>query len=191
MSSIADGSVIIQSSSESVPCPPPWFGEIVLLVAHLKTQGVLTQIGECVQFTRRRFGRYEVIDFLAVFFGYAVSFERTLEAFYEALLPWAEPFMALFDRRQLPSRAFWVRSPGQPLKPGAPSSSKTCLARPLTGEREIGELVDRSGEPGTSSTSMGPERPPANAPCQRGRNCLLRSVGWMSCVLPATQDASE
>ena len=105
MSSIADGSVIIQSSSESVPCPPPWFGEIVLLVAHLKTQGVLTQIGECVQFTRRRFGRYEVIDFLAVFFGYAVSFERTLEAFYEALLPWAEPFMALFDRRQLPSRS--------------------------------------------------------------------------------------
>ncbi len=46
MSSIADGSVIIQSSSKSVPCPPPWFGEVVLLVAHLKTQGVLAKICE-------------------------------------------------------------------------------------------------------------------------------------------------
>jgi hypothetical protein len=32
---------------------------------------------------RRRFGQYEVIDFLAVLFGYAVSGERTLEEFYK------------------------------------------------------------------------------------------------------------
>jgi hypothetical protein len=31
---------------------------------------------------RRRFGHYEVIDFLAILFGYAISGERTLEAFY-------------------------------------------------------------------------------------------------------------
>ena len=105
MTSIADSSVSIQTSSESVPCPPPWLGEVVLMAAHLKTQGVLAKICERVQFTRRRFGLYEVIDFLAVLFGYAISGECTLQAFSEALLPWAEPFMALFEREGNPSRS--------------------------------------------------------------------------------------
>ena len=47
----------------------------------------------------------QLIDFLAVLFGYAISGERTLEAFYEVLLPLAQPFMALFDRDQLPARS--------------------------------------------------------------------------------------
>jgi len=34
VTSIADGSVIIQSSSESVPSTPSWFGEVVLLVGY-------------------------------------------------------------------------------------------------------------------------------------------------------------
>jgi hypothetical protein len=105
MTSIVDSSVMIQTSSESAPCPPPWFGEVVLMVAHLQKQGVLAKLCERVQFTRRRFGLYEVIDFFAVLFGYAVSGERTLQAFYEALLPFTEPFMALFDRKRLPSRS--------------------------------------------------------------------------------------
>jgi hypothetical protein len=42
-----------------------------------------------VRFARRRFGRYEVIDFLAILFGYAISGERTLEVFYERLQPFA------------------------------------------------------------------------------------------------------
>jgi len=37
---------------------------------------------------------YPVIDFLAVLFGYARSFERTLEEFYQRLQPFAVPFMA-------------------------------------------------------------------------------------------------
>jgi hypothetical protein len=85
MTSIADSSVIIQISSESVPSPPCWLGEVVLLVEQLCKQGVLAAIDERVRFARRRFGRYEVIDFLAVLFGYAISGERTLEAFYERL----------------------------------------------------------------------------------------------------------
>jgi hypothetical protein len=44
-------------------------------------------------------------DFLAVLFGYAISGERTLEEFYQRLQPFAVPFMALFERDQLPSRA--------------------------------------------------------------------------------------
>ncbi|GHO87173.1 hypothetical protein [Dictyobacter formicarum] len=75
------------------------------MAAHLQKHGVLAKISERVRFARRRFGHYEVIDFLAVLFGYAISGERTLEAFYERLLPFAAPFMALFDRDQLPSRS--------------------------------------------------------------------------------------
>jgi hypothetical protein len=60
---------------------------------------------EQVRFARRRFGRYEVIDFVAVLFGYAISGERTLEAFYERLRPWASVFMALFGRERLPARS--------------------------------------------------------------------------------------
>jgi len=66
MSSIADGSVRIQTSSEAVPATPSWFGEVVLLTAHLRKHGIFTKINEQVRFARRRFGRYDVIDFLAV-----------------------------------------------------------------------------------------------------------------------------
>ncbi|GHO58204.1 hypothetical protein [Ktedonobacter robiniae] len=72
MTSIADGSVIVQTSSESVPSIPSWFGEVVLIAKHLHKNGVLTKINEEVHFARRRFGHYEVIDFLAVLFGSAM-----------------------------------------------------------------------------------------------------------------------
>ena len=105
MTSIADVSVRIQTSPESVPATPSWFGEVVLIIPYLRKQGVLSAISSQVRLARRRFGRYEVIDFLAVLFGYAISGERTLEAFYEQLLPFAQPFMALFEPESLPSRS--------------------------------------------------------------------------------------
>jgi hypothetical protein len=151
MSSIADGSVTIQSSSESVPCPPSWFGEVVLLVAHLKTQGVLAKICERVQFTRRRFGRYEVIDFLAVLFGYAISGERTLEEFYQRLQSFAVPFMALFERGQLPARStlsrFLAALTEEPVEALRTLFLDDLLARPLTPDKQTGGLVDRTGNP--------------------------------------------
>ena len=105
MISIADGSVCIQTSSESVAATPSWFGEVVLLTTHLRKHGALNKINELVRFARRRFGHYDVIDFLAVLFGYAGSSERTLEEFYQRLHPFAVPFMALFERERLPSRS--------------------------------------------------------------------------------------
>src|SRR5712691_11176459 len=66
MTTIAYSPVNIQTSTESVSSIPCWFGEITLIVSHLQHQGVLTDISEQVRFARRRFGRYEVIDFLAV-----------------------------------------------------------------------------------------------------------------------------
>ena len=105
MTSIADGSVNIQATSESNLATLCWFGEIVLISSYLRKHGVLSKINERVRFARRRFGHYEVIDFLAVLFGYAISGERTLEEFYERLQPFAVPFMALFDRDRLPARS--------------------------------------------------------------------------------------
>ena len=105
MTSIAYSPVSIQTSAQSVPSTPDWFGEVTLISRYLQRQGVLTAIEEQVRFARRRFGRYEVIDFVAVLFGYAGSSERTLEAFYEHLQPWADAFMALFGRDRLPARA--------------------------------------------------------------------------------------
>ncbi len=65
MTTIAYSSVKIQTSAQSVPSIPTWFGEITLLVHYLQNQGVLAAIEERVRFARRRFGRYEVLDFLA------------------------------------------------------------------------------------------------------------------------------
>src|SRR6266702_255587 len=104
MTSIADVSVCIQTSSESVPSTPSWFGEVALIIPYLRKQGVLSAINSQVRLARRC-GHYEVIDFLAVLLGYAISGERTLEEFYERLLPFEHPFMALFDREKLPSRS--------------------------------------------------------------------------------------
>ncbi len=71
----------------------------------LTHEGILKTIREQVRFARARFDQYDLIDFVAVLIGYAVSGEPTLLAFYERLLPFAEPFMALFGRNQLPHRS--------------------------------------------------------------------------------------
>ena len=66
MTSIADNSVKIQTTSEPTFSTPAWFGEVVVISSYLRTQGILSKISEQVRFTRKRFGRYDVIDFLAV-----------------------------------------------------------------------------------------------------------------------------
>ena len=149
MTSIANGSVIIQSTSESVPSTPSWFGEVALMAAYLRRHGVLTKISERVRFARRRFGQYEVIDFLAVLFGYAISGEHTLEAFYERLQPFAVPFMALFERDQLPARStlsrFLAALTMEPVEALRSLFLDDLFARPLTKEQQRGELLDRTG----------------------------------------------
>ena len=152
MTSIADGSVCIQTSSEAVPAPPSWFGEVVLLTAHLRTHGVLNQINEQVRFARRRFGHYDVIDFLGVLFGYAISGERTLEEFYESIQPFALPFMALFERDRLPSRSalsrFLAALTAEPVEALRTLFLNDLLSRPLTTpsqEKQTAGLGDRAG----------------------------------------------
>jgi hypothetical protein len=149
MPSIADSSVTIQTSSRSVPAPPPWFGEAALLIHYLRKQGILDTISEQVRFARRRFGHFEVIDFVAVLFGYALSGKRTLQTFYERLRPWVAAFMALFERDGLPSRSalsrFLAALTVEPVE-----ALRTCfladlLVRQLCNEEQTGGLWDRSG----------------------------------------------
>src|SRR5713226_9580272 len=152
VNSMMDSTVIMQTSSHSVPSTPSWFGEVVLIIEYLRKQGVLTKLSEGVRFSRRRFGQYEVIDFFAVLFGYAISGERTLEAFYQRLQPFAVPFMALFERDRLPSRSALSRFLAQ-LSEGPVEALRTLFlddleSRPLTtdsNEKQTGGLVDRAG----------------------------------------------
>jgi hypothetical protein len=149
MNSIANSAVTIQTSSQSMPSTPSWFGEVTVIVSHLDHQGVLAEISEQVRFARRHFGHYEVIDFLAVLFGYAISGERTLEAFYERLQPWASAFMALFGRDRLPARSTLSRFLAA-LDRVAVENLRTLflkdlLARPLGQEEQPGGLFDRQG----------------------------------------------
>ncbi len=149
MTSIAYSPVSIQASAQSVPSTPVWFGEVTLIAHYLQCQGVLAEISEQVRFARRRFGRDEVIDFLAVLFGYAISGERTLETFYEYRQPWADAFMALFGRDHLPARSTLSRFLAS-LDQAAVESLRTLflkdgLSRPLGKEEQAGGLFDRQG----------------------------------------------
>jgi hypothetical protein len=149
MTSIVDGAVKIQMTSESNFSSPSWFGEIVVISRYLRTHGVLSKINEQVRFARKRFGRYEVIDFLAVLFGYAISGERTLEEFYQRLQPFAVPFMALFERDRLPSRSalsrFLAALTEVPVEALRTLFLDDLLSRPLTPDKQTGSLLDRTG----------------------------------------------
>ena len=149
MTSIANSVGTHQTSPQEVPSPPAWFGELTVIAHFLQQQGVLAAIAEHVRFARRRFGRYEVIDFVAVLFGYAISGERTLEAFYQHVQPFATAFMALFGRERLPARSTLSRFLAS-LTPPAVEALRTlflddALARPLGREQECGGLMDRAG----------------------------------------------
>jgi hypothetical protein len=151
MTSIADASLLIQTSSPSVPAPPSWWGEVVVLVSSLRQHGTLTKISERGRFARRRFGRYEVLDFLAVLFGSAISGERTREAFYERLQPFAIPFMALFGRDQFPARStlsrFLAALTAESVEALRTLFLDAVLSRPLTNDSHKqldGGLVDRT-----------------------------------------------
>ena len=146
---MADSPVSIQAMSRPEPSTPSWFGEVVLIVEYLRKHGLLTKISEEVRVVRRRFGHYEAIDFLAVLFGYAISGERTLEAFYERLQPFAVPFMALFGRKELPARStlsrFLAALPEAPMEALRTLFLGDLLRRPQSLDNQTGGLVDRAG----------------------------------------------
>jgi hypothetical protein len=80
-------------------------GEVAACAQVLSQTGLLPTITDQVHFARARMGTYDLIDFLVVLIGDALSGEPTLQAFYDRLLPFADSFMALFARSRLPSRS--------------------------------------------------------------------------------------
>ncbi len=80
-------------------------GEVAAFAQVLAHTGILKAIQEQMRFARARFGQYDLIDFVAVLIGYAISGEPRRLPFYERLSPFAEPFMALFGRHLLPHRS--------------------------------------------------------------------------------------
>ena len=102
---IATPCIEIQTSEAPQPAVPPWFAEVTIIVQYLTTKGLLDAFAHKVRLIRGRFGRYEPIDFLALLLGYAISGERTLEAFFARVAPFESAFMALFGRRCCPHRA--------------------------------------------------------------------------------------
>src|SRR5438876_12105843 len=195
MDSIANRSVSIQSTAESVPSTPSWFGEVALMAAYLRKHGILTKISEHVRFARRRFGHYEVIDFVAVLFGYAISGERTLEEFYERLQPFAVAFTALFERDRLPSRSALSRFLAA-LTPEPVEALRTRFLEDLLrqtpdfGQQPCG-LTDRRGKRWKVFDIDGTKiRQQGNVPCHRHKSCLLHTAVWERCVQQAIQVAS-
>lgn len=143
--------VEIQTSPQSVPSTPSWLGEVTIVAHYLMSVGLLEKVISRVRFARARLGTYDTIDFVVVLIGYSLSGEPTLKAFYERLLPFATPFMALFGRDQLPDRSVLSRF----LKAIDQSTvealrtlfQEDLVSRPLTevDEQRAG-LCDRCGE---------------------------------------------
>src|SRR5215467_11438959 len=80
---------------------------------------------------------------------YGLSGERTLEAFYEAVQPFASVFMALFGRARLPAAStlsrFLAALPAEPLEALRSVFLEDLLARRLSPEEPDAGLWDRQG----------------------------------------------
>jgi hypothetical protein len=192
MSTDNPSSVSIQTDALPMASVPAWFGEVALLAHTLTRLGLLSEISEHVRFTRKRFGKFEVIDFVVMLLGYAISGEPTLKAYYERLQPFASTFMALFGRSSLPHRATLSRFLAA-LDETAVEALRSVFLRDaqarLGSEAEGDSGTDREIG-GWSSISMAPDRPHDNVLCLKGRNCHHRTGVCLRSVRPATPDAS-
>jgi hypothetical protein len=102
---LTDPSVHIQVDPIPEPSIPSWFGEVTIVAHAFQRCGLLKAIEERVRLVRARMGKYELIDFVAMLIGYAVSGERTVQAFSQRVQPFASAFMAVFGRADLPDPA--------------------------------------------------------------------------------------
>jgi hypothetical protein len=122
-------------------------GEVAAFAQVLAHTGILKTIQDQMRFARARFGQYDLSDFVAVLIGYAVSGEPTLLAFYERLAPFAELFMALFGRNQLPHRSTLSRFLAALDQPTV-EALRTLFQKDLLARKpfpSLGGLSDRTG----------------------------------------------
>jgi len=105
MNSATTSPIEIYTSPEEVPSIPPWFAEMVVLARYFNQQAYLDDISQRVRLARGRAGAFDLLDFVTILLGYAISGQPTLEAFFTRLAPFAPPFMAVFSRNLLPHRS--------------------------------------------------------------------------------------
>lgn len=139
----------VETTAETRSSVPDWFGEITLLAQHWKQQGVLAAFQDQVRFARRRFGTYEVIDFVVMLLGYASSGAGTLKSYSERVQPFKAALMGLFGRAELPHRSTLSRFLAA-LTESAVEALRglfvaDVLARPVSPDG-IGGLWDRTGQ---------------------------------------------
>ena len=73
MAALLAAPLAIHTCPDDRPSIPDWFAELILLARHFAQRGVLDSISEQVRLARGRAGQYEVLDFVALLLGYAVS----------------------------------------------------------------------------------------------------------------------
>lgn len=149
MGTVPHPCVDIHTTPAPQPSIPPWFAEVVLIAGHLRGHSLLDALSTQVHLVRGRFGRYEVTDLLALLFGYAISGERTLQAFFDRLHPFAEPFMALFERGTLPHRSTLSRFLAALDRPCLQALRSVFMTSSFGWgwtQETIGGLWDRSGQ---------------------------------------------
>jgi len=76
--------IIVQTTPEAQPSTPHWMGEVAAFAQILSQTGILAAITDQVRFARARMGTYELIDFVVVLIGYALSGEPTLASLLRA-----------------------------------------------------------------------------------------------------------
>lgn len=148
MSVLTTPAVDIQTCPQEVPSVPPWFAEVVILAQHFTQRGLLDAISTHIRLARGRAGTFEVIDFVAMLLGYAVSGEATLELFCERLLPFAQPFMALFGRDRLPHRSSLSRflaAVDPPCRDALRQFFQDNLVQHSFSGQQLGGFIDRLG----------------------------------------------
>jgi hypothetical protein len=71
--------------------------------------GLLGRLEEVVRVHRGRMGQYEVSDFVLLLNSYAISGEKTLKAFYQAIAPVKEVLMSVWGRSRCPAASTMSR----------------------------------------------------------------------------------
>jgi hypothetical protein len=107
-----------------------------------------------------------------------------MRAFYDRLFPFADPFMALFERNLLPSRSALSRFLAA-LDQASVENLRTLFQEDLLARKSFadpGGIIDRCESPGWLLMSMGPARRHANVLCPNMSPCLPLIVALIGCA---------
>src|SRR5262249_60135133 len=129
MDALTPPPIEVRTCPDDVPSVPPWFAEVVVLARHFTQRGYLATISQHLRLARGRAGTFEVLDFVAILLGYAVSGEpwrRSLIGWSPSPSPLWRSLAATACPIGPPSVASWPPSIRRASRPCASSSRMTC-----------------------------------------------------------------